>query len=109
MQAPEGSLEPYSCRAPHPACYRLPALLQPEAVGPGSSSPALSSPVPTPATRPLLVGGRTGWQDAVGASPAHVSLLSSWQGLYGEGEGQLSWQVGGRPCRGASWGGRTGG
>lgn len=47
MQAPEGRLESHSCHAPAP--YRLPALQQPEAVGPGSSSQALSSPVPTPA------------------------------------------------------------
>ena len=30
-----------------------------------------------------------------GSRLAHVSPLSSWQGLHGEQGGQLSWQVGG--------------
>lgn len=96
-QPPEGRLGSCSCHAPTP--YELPALQQSEAVGPGSSSPGLSGPVPTLVT-PLLVGGKTGWQDTVGANPAHVSLLSSWQGLRGEQGGQLSWQVGGRHVEG---------
>lgn len=52
-------------------------------------------PVPSFLPLSLLVGGRTGWQDAVGEGPAHVSPLFSWQGLHSEQVGQLSWQVGG--------------
>ena len=41
----------------------------------GPLAGALPFHVPSPLPVSLLVGGRTGWQDAVGEGPAHVSPL----------------------------------
>lgn len=74
MQVPEGRLESCSCYAPAPS--RLPALQQPGAVGPGSSSPAcppLSPPQPPPHS--WLEGGQDGRMQWVQAQLMFPSSL----------------------------------